>query len=335
MFEALINECRARFAQFGWRKSIFRGKVRDVGKAFRAEGLREKDWKRYIVLAEQGRVVWAAYTQANEGLFAAGKKDLPGNTVFSVDEYFDSRPHHVVRINGKVASLKGTEPTDIVLGKVAAIITDEKNGVSNYRLPWKLSDGHVVYLSSTMFHRCSIPGGILSGGLFPLVVAPDLIESNMVLPLSCWPDELQRNWSSIHKAADSAKLYAKKINQEQLDCDESDALNHPHHVVTADDVVPGASKSVVSLTPRCAQTIRDTAKENKLRGKWWLKIGGHDGNWTLDVTVNDDLKKYLCVESQGVQILVPRDRPQIYAGLVIDYAQTAIGKGFIFHPSGG
>jgi hypothetical protein len=88
MFEALINECRESFAELGWRKSLFRGRARDLKRAFKAEKLNEQYWEKYLVLCEQGRVVWSTYVQANMGMFAAGNEDLPGNTLFGVDPYF-------------------------------------------------------------------------------------------------------------------------------------------------------------------------------------------------------------------------------------------------------
>lgn len=114
MFEALINECRTRFAEFGWRKSLLGGKKRDLRWVFRKEGLDEEFGKNYGTLVENGRVVWGSFAQANNGLFAPGPYDLPANSVFSSDAYFDARPHHLLRICEKLFDLKNSTPDDLV-----------------------------------------------------------------------------------------------------------------------------------------------------------------------------------------------------------------------------
>jgi len=130
----------------------------------------------------------------------------------------DARPHHLLRICDKIAGLKYTTPDDIVLGKVAAVITDEMNAIANWRLPRRITDGHAVYLSSTMFHRCRLPGGELHGRLLPIVVAPDHFKFNMVLPLSCWPPGLIDAWPRLDEMASHApRLAAHRVTDEQAE----------------------------------------------------------------------------------------------------------------------
>jgi hypothetical protein len=52
----------------------------------------------YRVLAARGRVVWGAVAQVNMHLFSAGRDDLPGVTVYSLDGYYDAHPHDLAAI---------------------------------------------------------------------------------------------------------------------------------------------------------------------------------------------------------------------------------------------
>jgi len=95
--------------------------------------------------------------------------------------------------------------------------------------------------------------------------------------------------------------------------------------------MPDASKTGVTLTPRCAAVVRETVRQQKFRGEWWLKIGGHDGAWTLDITTQYDPADHVRGESQGIQIMFPRQQSHLYRGLVIDYSDSVIGEGIVFH----
>jgi Fe-S cluster assembly iron-binding protein IscA len=201
-------------------------------------------------------------------------------------------------------------------------------------LPWRLTDGHHVYLSSTMVHRSRLPGGVLAAPILPLVVAPGVSDVSMVLPLSCWSPTLIQAWPTLHEmTTDAAELATRKVPDAQLAEDERDARDRPHRALSAEDLVSGASQASVTLTANCAAVVRDLARQHKLRGRWWLKLGGSDGAWTLDMATSCDATEYLCVESRGVLILIPRRKRGEFQGLVVDFKETTIGAGFVFYSS--
>ena len=331
LFDALIDECRSRFAEYGWRGTLFRGRVRDVTRALRDEKLERNYDAHYLPLAEKGRVVWAAIAQANDQIFSEGQHDLPCNTIFSTSPYFDARPHHLLRIADQIYKLKETTPADPVLAKVAAVITDEQNGVFNWRLPRKITDGHSAFFTCTMLNRTRMPRRVLEGRLLPIVVAPDTIQSNMVLPLSCWAPGLVDRWHMLQDlTSDSPKLARREVTEEQLAEDDFDARKYPHRVEKADSVVPGASASSITLTAECATVIRDIARKQRFRRDWSIKVGKVGGNWSLDITESAELPDHVCAESQGIRILYPFRSLGAFQGLVIDYRATAMGEGFLF-----
>lgn len=331
LFDSLIDECRSRFAEYGWRDKLFGGRVRDLPRALRDEKLERNYDANYLPLAEKGRIVWAAIAQANDQIFSEGPHDLPCNTIFSVDSYFDARPHHLLRIAEKIYKLKGTAPDDPVLAKVAAVMSDEQNGVFNWRLPRKVTDGHAAFFTCTMLHRTRMPRRVLEGRLLPLVVAPGTSQSNMVLPLSCWVPGLIDRWHMLHDlTSDAPKLARREVTDQQLAEDDLDAREYPHRVEKADNLVPGASASSITLTAACAATIRDIARKQRFRRGWSIKVGKTGGNWSLDITESAELPEHVCAESQGIRIVYPFRTLGQFQGLVIDYRMTGIGDGFVF-----
>lgn len=333
-FESLIHECRENLAAFGWRRTILGRRKRDFKKAFKREGVNEQFHQRYNHLAEFGRVVWSSWAQVNEHIFDAGVDDLPGNSVYGLDPYFDARPHHLLRVCEKMYALKDKGSEDVVFGKVAAVITDELNFVNHWRLPRRLTDGHEVFLSSTLYHRCRLPGARLGGNLVPLVIAPDSAKGNMILPLTCWPADLVEAWPAVPERTSAApKLFARPITNQMISEDDRDAREQPHRKKIAGELVPNAATSAVSLTRRCADFARNIARQKKLRGAWFLKVGGTDGAWSLDIVQEFNQATHSQVESGGIQILFPRARSDVFHGLVIDYQESPTGAGFVFHTS--
>jgi hypothetical protein len=89
----------------------------------------------YRLLLEQGRVVWGAVAQANTGLFVRGPRDLPANTVYSLDPHFDAAPEALRAIAHGVFEVKETTPPDPEVARMAALIADEKNHAHDIPLP--------------------------------------------------------------------------------------------------------------------------------------------------------------------------------------------------------
>ncbi|MDR3351644.1 MAG: hypothetical protein LBO00_01230 [Zoogloeaceae bacterium] len=151
--------------------------VRDDGleELFRQQGL----------LLREGKIMWAALIQANSLLFKPGDDDCPAGFVYSPDTYFDSRPQELRLIGRKIFSFKGTNPSDPKLQEVARRVTDEEIYTMGFTLPKVFSDKEIRWITTIVCRR-HIPKGILSSGLYPVLVHPST-RAAMIVPCQLWP----------------------------------------------------------------------------------------------------------------------------------------------------
>ncbi len=331
MYESWIIEIRNRIRNYGWRRTLLGRRKRDIGRETRREGIDESLHREYARLIEQGDVVWASIAQVNELLFDSNELDAPANILFSLDSYFDSRPNHLIRIAKKVQELKGTFPKEPALAKIAAVMTDEQNYILNWRLPYRVTDGHSVYIAHSLLHRSRLPNGGLPGPIIPLVVSKTPSISNMLAPLSCWPEDLVRDPSALSgDDCYAGKLASRRITEQQHLADTQDAIQHPHKRLVSDDVVPGASRQLLTLTPRCADFFKSIAAEGKLGKNWHVSLGGNADARTLDLSNEPISHSHTRVESQSVILTFPTESTRYYRGVVIDYRDCPVAPGIQF-----
>lgn len=257
--------------------------------------------------------------------------EFGANVVFGLDPYFESHPHHLAQIARRVFKLKGTYPDDPVEKKAAAVISDEQNFVMNWRLPFALTDGHEVSFTSVMLHRSRLPRGVLGTWLLPLVVAPHASRVSMLAPLACWPAAMRRGDEAVNEVLQSAPpLSLKPVSPQQLEDDARRAREVPHKPPSANDLVPGASRQVITLTDTCARLIREAAHANNLGSQWHVRVGGTDDARTFDLSSESIPADHEVIDSNGIKVAIPRRvLPQV-RGCVVDYRETAVGAGFVF-----
>lgn len=331
MFATWIQEARARLPEYGWRRSLLGRRQRLIAGAIRRERIDETLIADYERLTERGRVVWAAVAQANAAAFEPGDMDFPANIIFGTDPYFDACPHHLLRVARAVFKLKGTFPEDPVLARVAAAVSDEQNYLTNWRLPYKLTDGHALFFSSLMLHRSRLPQRRLSVPVLPVAVAPESVSVCMVVPLECWPGALRGHEEAYEQALSGAPApEMRSVSQAQLDDDERTAREQPYKRLLADDLVPGASKAVITLTLQCARVVREHIAGAKWTKPWHLRIGGSEYARTMDISGEPVPTTHAAVESEGITIAVPRSQLNQIRGTVIDYRASHVGAGFVF-----
>jgi hypothetical protein len=144
------------------------------------------------LLLKEGKIVWGALVQANALLFKPGNEDCPALLVYSTDAYFDSRPLELQLIAHKIGSFKETNPGDPELKEVARLVTDEMDRSMGFTLPRVFSDKEIRWAAFMVF-RQHIPRGVLSSGLFPLLIHPST-QAVMIVPSKFWPIELLAMW---------------------------------------------------------------------------------------------------------------------------------------------
>jgi hypothetical protein len=168
-------------------------------------------------LLRRGAIVWGAVAQANEVLFSRGRWDAPANIIWSRDTIFEGRPEDLVEVTSAIFDLKNTAPEDAELADMARTITDELNAVVNFEVPSKLTGGRRVAMTTTLINRGCLPGGLLAGRFFPLLIDAESPETNCVLPAPFWPADLVTSWERTAAAVpvDEAEEARKKEVSEE------------------------------------------------------------------------------------------------------------------------
>lgn len=333
-FDKIIDEARTRFAGYITGKNWLGRPKRDLATALRADGV-DKDAARELAAIESDyEIGWAALFVANSELYLPKENASGAAVIVGRDPYFDARPDHLLRIANRLLKLRQMdlpENLDVATRNTATMVRADDGRPFSRRLPYKLTDGRAVWFTTTQIMRMSLPGKVIKSRLLPLAFKPDCIELNLVLPARCWPAGIRQSVDQlIGNAANRPPIESLPVSKQQLIDDETDARQNPFRVITADDVLLGASKGVVTLTPRCAAVIKKLAKQNRMGRNWWLRIGGTVNAREMDITAQCDEEKDKCIVSEGVKILIPATKVRQYRGIVLDYANTAGRDGFVF-----
>lgn len=146
--------------------------------------------KAYDNLLMEGTVVWGSLVQANTGIFQPGNEDLPALYVFSQEDYFKEFPPHLVEISSRLFALKGTKTGQPLIDETAERITNEYKNSCGYPIPYRLTDGHDVFLSVVFLFRDHLPYGRLTSRIMPLLVNLPHNGLALPLPLNFWTEEL-------------------------------------------------------------------------------------------------------------------------------------------------
>jgi Fe-S cluster assembly iron-binding protein IscA len=327
-FSQLISDCRSRFDRggFGFLR-WFRLRLRPSYAAF--DGVQESLAPHYEILRKQGQVVWGSVAQVNMGMFCNGEIDLPGVTVYSDDAHFDANPQDLADIGHAAFALKNTDPRDQDLKPVANRLTDELDMTVRFPMPHKLTDGRKVFLGYTIFHRTRLPARTLKMTLFPMVIAPDLTEVNMVLPLPYWPDSLRAAWGEqLAKELDALPLNST-ARQVALAAEKAPAasVNQPYWDVDA---------RPVHITPAAARRLRAVMKEFGFSEDVYVFVGLRpDGNTKyVDFLDRYDRREETCFQSEGLRIVVRKDQLRKMRGALVDFKESVIGAGFLIRLPG-
>jgi hypothetical protein len=324
-FARLITECRTAFDR--GRSGIlhwFGLRWRPGGSD--EEGVDARLRPHYKMLAARGRVVWGGVAQVNVGMFAAGREDLPGVTVYSPDGYYDAHPHDLAAIGRACFQFKNTVPADAEFRAVADRLTDEFDLTARMPVPRRLADGREVFLGATMFHRARLPGSVLRAGAFPMVIAPELTELNMVLPLAYWPGVLRAAWDTLQSRLERGPI----TTPAQQVAREVEKRPREHQGPDWDiEAIP------IKVTPAMAEACRSMAREMNLDFTPLLFVGFRDDAAKGVAFVRDyDARIEQSFTSNGVTVVVRRDQLERLRGAVVDFKTSAFDTGIAFRLPG-
>jgi hypothetical protein len=138
-------------------------------------------------LFAEGKLVWAHIVQANTLLFSPGRDGCPALVVYAAIDRPDLDPAILSAIASKVFDLKGTQPTDPNLLKVADCLTDECSRPFGLFLPSSFALNIPCEITTIYVDRKHLPNGYLSKGIFPMIVSDRDPKIATILPSLYWP----------------------------------------------------------------------------------------------------------------------------------------------------
>jgi len=313
-FAAILADCRERF--HGGRGDLLRAEA----DPFAGEAVPHALADPYRTLLDRGHVVWGAVAQVNRGIFEPGPDDLPGVTVYSTDDHFDDHPQDLLAIGQALYDLKGTEPVDADLRQAADRMTDEYDMTLRRELPARLSDGRLVHVGATLFHRGRLPGGVLQARLLPLVIAREWTDVNMTLPLLCWPAGLRDVWAAL-----DARLAALKTTSTARRVAQA-AAKKP----AGRGAAWATERRPVRVTAEAARVFREAVRRYGLPEPAYLCVGLRpDGTTYADVGESYDPAVERCYDADGIRVVVRHDQLGRMRGTTIDYREGLWGSGFV------
>ncbi|MEY9873092.1 hypothetical protein ABH931_002573 [Streptacidiphilus sp. MAP12-33] len=182
---SVIDQCRASLGaaprSFSWGEKL------DL-RIFRPFWMGRNDLLAQIlkaqdVLLAEGRLVWGALVQANSLLFAPGRQDHPAVVIYSPDAAaFDDSPGLLLDLARQLYRLKGTEQEDPELAAFSRMLANELDREVQWEVPRRLTGGATVHCTVIIAARKHLPGRVLRGSTFPLLIAPDRTAMTMMLP---------------------------------------------------------------------------------------------------------------------------------------------------------
>ena len=288
--------------------------------------------KAFSDLIHSGRLVWAVAVQANEALFHPGPYDLPGNIVFSPSASLSESPAALLKIADAVRGLKGRANDlrhDPELQAIARLISDEVNLAVNQRLPAHLTGGAEAYFSWCVFHRSSLPGGMLAGRLLPLLICPERTEMVIVLPLRFWPGELRSHWAMLDE------VVSLKEPQPLPDVGGSGSQPAFPHQRSPKEILAAyppaeALPQNLALTPAAAKVIAPILEKQGKGGSAYLHVYLQDDRERIQFVTDWNQATQECHWSEGIPLLIDREQSLLFRGVVIDFASSPYESGFKF-----
>lgn len=277
-------------------------------------------------IIRNGRVVWAAIVIANDRLFApAAEADSAALIVFSPTNYFDSNPGHLCKIATDLANLRTEGTSDPELHDLARIVADDHGSPSNLLLPWKVTDGHEVYLTRINVYRSCLPKAQLTDQLIPVVICPQSTFASIIPPARLWPrpfvKQLGRIANLLVMATNDCKSGPSRLPATPM---PQAPAYHPAGPLLTDQLFEVTDAAAAVLVKH----MRDDSSRVYVRvGASWT---GKSFEYHLDfasVATRDDR----VIQTKGIEVVIDEDQLKLLEGTVLDYQDSGGIVGFRFN----
>jgi hypothetical protein len=148
-------------------------------------------------LFRKGRIGWGALVQVDAAALAPGAADLPAVVLYSEDEYFDARPAELAALGQRLLELRATGGVSEA-SRFAQFVRNDAGRPLGMPVPASLHAKEAV-LGSVVAIRAHLPGGLLAGQWFPLLMHPSSVVP-MIVPATFWPAALRAAWNERRMA---------------------------------------------------------------------------------------------------------------------------------------
>ncbi len=157
-----------------------------------------KIYRETDLLLNKGQVYYAYLLQANSNLFKSFPPfDYPAQIVYSTDLAVDKNPLLLADTVEQIYSYKySTDTPPEEIANIVSNIQDEKDSTPFF-LDCVSGNCKVrAKMQVVMVYRKHLPSGILHSSVFPIIAAPDICDSVLILPKAYWTKEFEAYWLS-------------------------------------------------------------------------------------------------------------------------------------------
>ena len=135
--------------------------------------------------------------QANRALFEWGEGDYPAVVVFAEEFRRTPDPAGLAAAARACGAAKHADPADLppAWREPGRMLAAERDHLCDVPVPAVVGGGGPYVLSAIFVPRSSLPGGVLTTPLLPLLVRPRPPRVPLVLPHRYWPPDFKTWWA--------------------------------------------------------------------------------------------------------------------------------------------
>ncbi|RTQ51682.1 hypothetical protein EJV47_07760 [Hymenobacter gummosus] len=151
------------------------------------------NWERAFLY---GKLTWAHLVQANYLMFQKVPDNCPGGVLIWREATRPFDPDALAEAAAQLYRLKGhsAKLRDPAEQAFAALLEDELTRPYGLAVPPRLAQGLDLRLSTVFFQRQHLPGGVLSGSLFPVLYLDEDPMVTVLVPERFWPADFRASW---------------------------------------------------------------------------------------------------------------------------------------------